>query len=73
MPPLSLRPNYRRAGFQPGLPRYGNDRRKNTELSTADGITCQFPPRAARYIRVTVTSNSANTGRHLVEVLAFEK
>lgn len=49
------------------------DRRNNTELSTADGIPCQFPARAARYIRVTVTSNSANTGRHLVEVLAFEK
>ncbi|MCY3022435.1 MAG: alpha-N-acetylglucosaminidase C-terminal domain-containing protein [Planctomycetota bacterium] len=49
------------------------DRRDNTELSTAAGHTCQFAPRQVRYIRVTVTSNSANTGRHLVEVMAFEK
>jgi hypothetical protein len=25
-----------------------------------------------RFLRVTMTSNSANTGRHLVEVMAFE-
>ena len=47
------------------------DRRDNREASTADGYTCRFPPRPVRYLRVTQTANSANTGRHLVEVLAF--
>lgn len=49
------------------------DRRDNKEPSTEDGYTCTFPPRPVRYIRVTQTYNSANTGRHLVEVMAFEK
>lgn len=49
------------------------DRRDNREPSTAAGITCTFPPRPVRYLRVTVTGNSANTGRHLVGVLAFER
>ena len=49
------------------------NRRDNKEPATPDGITLRFPPRQARYLRVTVTSNSANTGRHLVEVLAMEK
>ncbi len=47
------------------------DLRKNTEPSTASGYTCVFPPRGTRFIRVTQTSNSANTGRHLVEVMAY--
>jgi hyaluronoglucosaminidase len=49
------------------------DWRGNQEESTARGITCQFSPRLARFLRVTVSHNSANTGRHLVEVMAFEK
>jgi alpha-N-acetylglucosaminidase len=49
------------------------DRRDNREPSTAAGLTCAFPPRALRYLKVTVTRNSANSGRHLVEVMAFEK
>jgi alpha-N-acetylglucosaminidase len=49
------------------------DRQDNQEPSTSRGITCQFPPRSARWLRVTVTRNSANTGRHLVEVMAYEK
>jgi hypothetical protein len=49
------------------------DRRENREPSTARGITCQFAPKQVRYLRVTLTHNSANTGRHLVEVMAFEK
>ena len=49
------------------------DRRDNKKLSTAKGYTCRFPPRRVRYIRVTQTHNSANTGRHLVEVMAYEK
>jgi alpha-N-acetylglucosaminidase len=47
------------------------DRRANTELSTREGIACTFPPREAWFIRIRQTSNSANTGRHLVEVAAF--
>ena len=47
------------------------DRRNNKEPSTADGYTCSFEPRSVRYIRVTMTANSANTGRHLIEVMAF--
>jgi alpha-N-acetylglucosaminidase len=49
------------------------DRRENKELSTRQGYTCRFEPRACRYLRITQTHNSANSGRHLVEVLAFEK
>jgi len=49
------------------------DRRDNREPSTADGYTCTFEPREVRYLRVTQTHNSANSGRHLVEVMAFEK
>mgnify|MGYP005841701007 CR=1 FL=1 len=49
------------------------DRRNNKEPSTANGYTCPFPSRPVRFIRVTQTRNSANTGRHLVEVLAFER
>jgi hypothetical protein len=48
------------------------DRRDNKELSTREGYACRFDPRPVRYIRVTQTSNSANTGRHLVEVMAYE-
>jgi hypothetical protein len=47
------------------------DRRDNRAPSTADGCVCVFPARAVRYLRVTETGNSANTGRHLVEVMAY--
>jgi alpha-N-acetylglucosaminidase len=49
------------------------DRRDKPEESTANGYICRFEPRKVRYLRVTETSNTANTGRHLVEVMAFEK
>ena len=49
------------------------DRRDNNEPSTQAGYTCLFNPVEVRYLRVTMTGNSANTGRHLVEVMAFEK
>jgi hypothetical protein len=49
------------------------DRRDNREPSTRQGTTCRFEPRPVRYIRVTQTHNSANTGRHLVEVMAYER
>lgn len=47
------------------------DRRENREPSTAEGYTCRFSPRPIRYLRVRQTHNSANTGRHLVEVMAW--
>jgi len=47
------------------------DQRDNRALSTAEGYTCCFAPRPVRCIRVSMTHNSANTGRHLVEVMAF--
>lgn len=47
------------------------DFRGKPQLSTREGISCSFAPRAVRFIRVTVTNNSANTGRHLVEVMAY--
>jgi len=47
------------------------DRRDNHELSTREGYTCLFTAREARYLRIRQTHNSANTGRHLVEVMAF--
>jgi hypothetical protein len=37
------------------------------------GTSSSFEARPVRYLRVTVTSNSANSGRHLVEVMAFER
>jgi len=49
------------------------DKRDNKELSTQTGYTCVFKPRKVRFIRVKMTGNSANTGRHLVEVMAYEK
>ncbi len=49
------------------------DKRDNRAPSTATGYTCLFDQREVRYIRVTQTSNSANTGRHLVEVMAYEE
>ena len=41
------------------------------DRATAEGYNCRFDPRPVRYIRVTQPTNSANTGRHLVEVAAF--
>jgi alpha-N-acetylglucosaminidase len=49
------------------------DQRDNQKPATVDGYICAFTPRPARFLRVTQTHNSANTGRHLVEVMAFDK
>ena len=49
------------------------DRRSNKEPSTAQGYTSRFEPRKVRFIRIAQTHNSANTGRHLVEVMAYKK
>ena len=49
------------------------DMRDNKEPSTSKGYTSKFAPHKARYIRVTQTHNSANSGRHLVEVMAYRE
>jgi alpha-N-acetylglucosaminidase len=49
------------------------DRRDNRQPSTRQGYSCSFKPHSVRFIRVRLTHNSANTGRHLVEVMAFER
>jgi hypothetical protein len=49
------------------------DRRANREPATMAGCPCVFPARPARYLRVTQNLNSANTGRHLPEVMTFDK
>lgn len=48
-----------------------SDSRDNKLPMTKDGYLCSFEKRNIRYIRITMTKNSVNTGRHLVEVLAF--
>ena len=48
-----------------------SDFRENRELSTIDGYDCRFNTTTVRYLRVTQTHCSANTGRILVEVMAF--
>jgi alpha-N-acetylglucosaminidase len=45
----------------------------NQQPSTRLGHTCRFTPRPVRFIRVRIPHNSANTGRHLVEVMAFKE
>ena len=49
------------------------DRRDNKEPSTPQGYTCRFEPNRVRYLRITMPHNSANTGRHLVEVMAYDR
>jgi hypothetical protein len=48
------------------------DRTRSTEKATDKGYTETFAPTPGRYIRVTVTRNSANPGVHMVEVRAWE-
>lgn len=48
------------------------DARKNKKRATAAGHLHEFAPTQARYIRVTMLSNSANRAVHLCEVRAFE-
>lgn len=48
------------------------DKKDNKQPSTSKGYTCEFEQHKVRYIRVKQTSSSANTGRHLVEVMAYE-
>jgi alpha-N-acetylglucosaminidase len=48
------------------------DGSKNTEISTFKGYDRKFTPTPARYVRVTMLNNSANSGVHLYEVRVFE-
>ena len=48
-----------------------NRSRLRSTRTTRAGYTCLFTAREARYLRIRQTHNSANTGRHLVEVMAF--
>jgi len=48
-----------------------SDQRKNRKRSTINGYELKFPPREIRFLRVTQARNSANSGRHLIEVMAF--
>jgi hypothetical protein len=48
------------------------DRTKSTEPATERGITDTFDATPGRFIRLTVTNNSANGGVHVVELRAFE-
>jgi hypothetical protein len=47
------------------------DHSQNTQTATSKGFMHQFDPVIARYIRVTMLSNSINPGLHGVEVRAF--
>ena len=49
------------------------DQRDNQLPSTREGYACEFAPRETRFVRVTLPHNSANTGRHLVEVLVYQR
>ena len=48
------------------------DFRNNRELSKIEGYDCRFETKTVQYLRLSQMYNSANTGRHLVEVMAFE-
>jgi hypothetical protein len=48
------------------------DMRNNTTKATDQGYRCKFKPQEARYIRATLTKNSANPGLHIVELRAFD-
>lgn len=50
-----------------------SDWRDNKHPATREGYVCEFEPRKTRFLRVTQTHNSANSGRHLVEVMAFHR
>ena len=42
------------------------DMTKNTKVATADGISSEFPPCDARYVKVNMLKNSDNEGVHVV-------
>ncbi len=49
------------------------DLRDNKAESTRNGYECRISPRKCRFLRINETANSANTGRHLVEVGVFSE
>ncbi len=48
------------------------NQRENSTVSTAKGFEHRFAPRPARYVRVTMLSNSANPGVHINEVMVYD-
>ncbi|MEM6472498.1 MAG: family 20 glycosylhydrolase [Planctomycetota bacterium] len=48
------------------------DMSKNTDTSTRDGDEHNFDPVEARYVRVNMLANSANSGVHLNEVMVYD-
>ena len=50
-----------------------SDQRESKKLSTIDGYELKCTRREIRFLRVTQAHNSANSGRHLIEVMAFEQ
>ena len=47
--------------------------RKNTQPVSADGKIYTFAPTAARFVRLTVTHNTANPAAHVREIEVYEK
>ena len=47
------------------------DMRNNSKAATPQGYSHVFPPRPARYVRITMLRNSANPGIHLNELMVF--
>lgn len=48
------------------------DERQNTTVSGPKGFEHRFDPIPARYVRVTMLSNSANPGVHINELMVFD-
>jgi hypothetical protein len=48
------------------------DRSQNTRPATPEGDTIELAARPVRFVRVTLTHNSANPSVHLVELRVFE-
>ncbi len=48
------------------------DARNNTTPASAKGYTHSFPPTTARHVRINLLHNSANPGKHLVEVRVYQ-
>ncbi|MEM7316438.1 MAG: discoidin domain-containing protein, partial [Planctomycetota bacterium] len=49
------------------------DMSKNTDTSTSNGDEHYFDPVEARYVRVNMLANSANSGVHINELMVFEE
>ena len=47
------------------------DQRTNAVVAAPAGLTHRFDPVVARFLRVTMTGNTANPGLHIVELEAY--